>query len=87
MTAQSGAAIPRSAWKVLAATGLDLLTEPDLRKAIRDEFDKRTAGKPYKSLNDLEAPPEGALDAQERSHYECCIHAAMAHFGIKDAVS
>ena len=32
---------------VLAATGLDLLTEPDLLKAVRDEFDKRTAGKPY----------------------------------------
>ena len=73
--------------KVLAATGIDLLTEPDLLKAVRDEFDKRTAGKPYKSLNDLETPPEGVLDTQERSHYECCIHAAMEHFGIKDTGS
>ncbi|MHC4178981.1 MAG: hypothetical protein ACYSWU_15820 [Planctomycetota bacterium] len=72
---------------VLAATGLDLLTEPDLLKAVRDEFDKRTAGKPYKSLNELQTPPEGILDAQERSHYECCIHAAMEHFGIEEAVS
>jgi aminobenzoyl-glutamate utilization protein B len=70
--------------KVLAATGLDLLTEADLLKAIREEFDKRTAGKPYKSLNDFEKPPEGALDAQERHHYECCIHAAMEHFGIEE---
>jgi aminobenzoyl-glutamate utilization protein B len=73
--------------KVLAATGIDMLTEPDLFKAVRDEFDKRIAGKPYKSLNDLEAPPEGALDAQERHHYECCIHTAMEHFGIKENAS
>jgi aminobenzoyl-glutamate utilization protein B len=73
--------------KVLAATGLDLLTEPDLLKAIRDEFDKRTAGKPYKSLNDSKTNPQGKLAGQERSHYECCIHAAMEHFGIEESTS
>ncbi len=90
-TATNGMSIGRKAGlhaaKVLAATGLDLLTEPDLLKAIRDDFDKRTAGKPYKSLNDTKASPRGKLDMQERSHYECCIHAAMEHFGIEEAVS
>jgi aminobenzoyl-glutamate utilization protein B len=68
----------------LAATGLDLLTEPDLLKAIRDEFDKRRAGKPYKTLNDSKTNPQGNLSDEDIKHYECCIHAAMEHFGIKE---
>jgi aminobenzoyl-glutamate utilization protein B len=72
---------------VIAATGIDLLTEPDLLKAVRDEFDKRTAGKPYKTLNESKTNPQGELSGQERSHYECCIHAAMEHFGIEEPVS
>jgi aminobenzoyl-glutamate utilization protein B len=70
--------------KVLAATGLDLMTERDLLQSIRDEFDRRIEGKPYESLNELTAPVQGRLDSKERSHYECCIHTAMEHFGIKD---
>jgi aminobenzoyl-glutamate utilization protein B len=72
--------------KVLAATGLDLMTEPDLVKNIQQEFNRRIADKPYKSLNELAAPVQGKLDSQERSQYECCIHAAMEHFGIKGSV-
>jgi len=72
---------------VVAATGLDMLTKPDLLKAVRDEFDKRTDGKPYKSLNESKTNPQGKLVGQERSHYECCIHAAMEHFGIEEPVS
>jgi aminobenzoyl-glutamate utilization protein B len=87
-TATNGMSIGRKASlhaaKVLAATGLDLLTEPDLLKAIRDEFDKRTAGKPYKSLNESKTNPQGKMEGQERHHYECIIHAAMEHFGIKE---
>jgi aminobenzoyl-glutamate utilization protein B len=90
-TATNGMSIGRKgslhAAQVLAATGLDLLTEPDLLKAVRDEFDKRTAGKPYKTLNESKTNPLGKLAGQERSHYECCIHAAMEHFGIKESVS
>jgi aminobenzoyl-glutamate utilization protein B len=71
---------------VVAATGLDMLTKPDLLKAVRDEFDKRTDGKPYKSLNESKTNPQGKLVGQERSHYECCIHAAMEHFGIEEPV-
>jgi aminobenzoyl-glutamate utilization protein B len=73
--------------KVLAATGLDLMTEPDLLKGIRDEFDRRVLGQPYKTLNELAAPVEGTLGHEERSQYECRLHAAMEHFGIKEAVS
>ena len=69
---------------VLAATGLDLLTEPDLLKAIRDEFDERRAGKEYKSLCDSKTNPQGNLSDPDIKHYECCIHAAMEHFGIKE---
>jgi hypothetical protein len=64
-----------------------MLTKPDLLKAVRDEFDKRTDGKPYKSLNESKTNPQGKLVGQERSHYECCIHAAMEHFGIEEPVS
>ena len=69
---------------VLAATGLDLLTDPKLLTAAREEFAKRTAGKSYKSLNELESPIGGTLEAEERHEYECCIHAAMEHFGVKE---
>ena len=72
---------------VTAATGLDLLTEPELLKAARAEFDKRTGGKPYKSLNVLDAPPAGAMEDKDRDDYECCIHGAMEHFGIKENAS
>ncbi len=73
--------------KVLAATGLDLLTKPDLVKDIKAEFDKRKAGKEYKSMNVLPTPPGGIMDAGTRHHYECCIHAVMEHFGIEEPAS
>jgi aminobenzoyl-glutamate utilization protein B len=75
-----------AAAKTLAATGLDLLTEPELIKAAREEFDQRTGGKPYKSLNELDAPPGGRLDEVALEDYECCIHGAMEHFDIKENV-
>jgi aminobenzoyl-glutamate utilization protein B len=87
-TASNGMSIGRKAGlhasHVLAATGLDLLTKPELLKAVRAEFDKRTGGKPYKSLNVLKAPPGGKMDLQHRHAYECCIHAVMEHFGIEE---
>jgi len=87
-TATNGMSIGQKATlhaaKVLAATGLDLLTEPDLLKAIRTEFDKRIEGKPYKTLNEFETNPRGNLSDENINNYECCIHAAMEHFGIKE---
>ena len=71
---------------VLAATGLDLLTDPNQLSAAREDFAKRTAGKSDKSLNELKSPIGGTLDAEERHEYECCIDAAMEHFGIKEEV-
>ncbi|HLI70490.1 MAG TPA: amidohydrolase [Ktedonobacteraceae bacterium] len=38
-----------NAARVLAATGLDILTDPDLRQAARADFQRRTRGKPYVS--------------------------------------
>jgi aminobenzoyl-glutamate utilization protein B len=35
--------------RVLALTGIDLLTQPELLKLAREDFVKRTGGKPYKS--------------------------------------
>jgi len=70
--------------KVLAATGLDLLTKPELLKEIKAEFEKRKAGHEYKSMNVLKTPPGGKLDREDRHHMDCCIHAAMEHFGIEE---
>ena len=35
--------------RVLAATGVDILTDPDLRQAARADFQRRTTGNPYAS--------------------------------------
>ena len=72
---------------VLAAMGLDLLTQPDLLKAAKAEFDKRTEGKPYKSLNVEKAPPGGQMDLEHRHHFDCVIHSVMEHFGVKEPVN
>jgi aminobenzoyl-glutamate utilization protein B len=68
--------------QVLAAMGLDLLTQPELLASAKAEFEKRTGGKPADSLCESDAPPAGHL--KNRHHYECVIHAAMEHFGIKE---
>ena len=69
---------------VLAATGLDLITDSNLLKKAKEEFEKKRAGKPYKTLNDVKKSPAGKLSDKDLAHYECCIHAAMEHFGIKE---
>jgi len=70
--------------KVLAATGLDLLTDPDLLQAVKDDFVKQLNGRIYKTLNDSETNPLSKLDASEMHNFECCIHSAIEHFGIKE---
>ena len=52
--------------------------------AAKDEFEKQRAGKPYKTLNEFETSPSGKLSDKDLAHYECAIHAAMEHFGIKE---
>jgi aminobenzoyl-glutamate utilization protein B len=53
ITAQSGMSIGHKglifASKVIAASGLDLLTKPSLLKAVRDEWEERLAGRVYKT--------------------------------------
>jgi len=87
-TACNGMSIGRKAnlhaAKVLAATGLDLLTDANLLRSIRDEFEKRTQGTTYKTLNEHKTNPLGKLGDSDTKHYECCIHAAAEHFGIKE---
>ncbi len=90
-TACQGMSIGRKATlhaaKVLAATGLDLLTDPDFLKAVQDDFVQQLNGRTYKTLNDSETNPLGKLDTSEMKDYECCIHTAMEHFGIKEQQS
>jgi aminobenzoyl-glutamate utilization protein B len=62
-TACHGMSIGRKATlnaaKVLATTGLDLLTDPDFLKAVGDDFVKQLNGRSYESLNDFETSPPG----------------------------
>lgn len=87
-TACHGMSIGRKATlgaaKVLATTGLDLLSDPGFLKAVQDDFAKQLNGRKYKSLNEFATSPLGKLDIEETKHFECCIHAAMEHFGIKE---
>lgn len=70
--------------KVMAATGLDLLTDPELLQATKDDFVKQLNGQTYQSLNDFEKNPLGVLDDAERHEDECALHAALEHFGISE---
>jgi len=70
--------------KVLAATGLDLLTEPGLLKAVKDDFVKQLRGRTYKCMNDSATNPLGKLAPSEAHEYECCIHAVVEHFGLEE---
>ena len=87
-TASNGMSIGRRAThhaaKVLAATGLDLLTDPDLLGATKDDFVKQLDGRSYTSLNDYDKNPLGKLDEAEKHQYDCAIHAALEHFGISE---
>jgi aminobenzoyl-glutamate utilization protein B len=90
-TACNGMSIGRKAViqaaHVLAAMGLDLVTQPDLLKASRAEFARRTNGKPYQSINVEKAPPGGHLDLEHHHHFDCLIHSAMEHFGADQRAS
>mmetsp|Transcript_23508 Transcript_23508/g.62280 ORF Transcript_23508/g.62280 Transcript_23508/m.62280 type:complete len:506 (-) Transcript_23508:187-1704(-) len=72
-----------AAMKVLACTGIDYLTNPDLLKEAKEDFEKHTKGLTYKSLNETETPQLGVLEGSARSHYACCIHMAAEYFDAK----
>ena len=50
-----------AASEVLARTALDLLTDADLRTSARRDFERRTAGRPYRSLLTAEQTQPDAL--------------------------
>lgn len=53
-------ALPVTAAKVLALAGMDLLTDPEFRKQVRADFEKRTQGLTYKSpIPDIVKEPVG----------------------------
>jgi aminobenzoyl-glutamate utilization protein B len=72
---------------VMAAMGLDLMTDSKLLSDAKAEFDQRRGGREYKSINEAKSPEEGRLDLKHRSHLECVIHSTMDHFGIDEPVS
>ena len=72
---------------VLAAMGLDLVSDPNLLSSAKAEFDKRTGGKAYKSINVDKTPPGRKMDLEHRHHFDCVIHSAMEHFGIEEPAS
>ena len=59
--------------QVLAATGLDLFTDAELRTAARDEFDKRTGGRPYQSLCEGDAPIGGHRPEYHDGHDQALV--------------
>ncbi|MBY6016188.1 amidohydrolase [Ferrimonas balearica] len=87
-TACNGMSIGRKAGlqaaKVMAAQGLELMTNPALIDAAKAEFEKQKGGETYRSLNDVESNPRGSLDTDQIAHFECCLHAAMEHFGVDE---
>jgi len=57
-----------AAAKVLALTGMDILTDPELRKQMKADFDKRTEGFVYKApIPDIIKEPIGLPD--EMRHF------------------
>lgn len=72
--------------KVMAATGWELLSNPVLLEAVKAEFSRQLNGRTYQSLNDSPSNSGGRLDDAERHQYDCCIHAAIEHFGIKEHI-
>ncbi|QLE83714.1 amidohydrolase [Shewanella sp. Scap07] len=84
-TACNGMSIGRKAGlqaaHVLAAQGLELMTDPQLMAQVKAEFEKQKGGQEYVSLNDYEENPRGKLNDAQLSNYECCLHTAMEQFG------
>jgi aminobenzoyl-glutamate utilization protein B len=64
--------------KILAATGLDILTDAALREAATKEWTERTGGKPYRSLNQLDAPIGGHFVGEHYHEGHDAVLAAVA---------
>lgn len=83
-TASNGMSIGRKgaikAAHILAATGLDLLTDAELRSAALAEFNERTGGKPYECLCEQDAP----IGGHRPEHHEGHDQALMGISGMDD---
>jgi aminobenzoyl-glutamate utilization protein B len=84
-TACNGMSIGRKASlqavRVLAAQGLELMTNKALLAAAKAELINKRGNSEYVSLNDNKENPLGRLDDKQRAHYESCLSAAMKKFG------
>lgn len=67
---------------VLAAQGLELMTNTHLLERVKAEFENKKAGREYVSLNDTVTNPRGILNDEQVHHYECCLHTALEHLGV-----
>ncbi|GAL34961.1 aminobenzoyl-glutamate utilization protein B [Vibrio maritimus] len=85
-TACNGMSIGRKAGlqaaHVMAAQGLELLTNSQLLKDVTAEFEKNKNGQEYVSLNDTDYNPRGILNDEQLTNYDCCLHTALEHFGL-----
>jgi len=68
---------------VMAATGLELMTDPQLLKEAKEAFEKQKGGTEYETLNDFETNPQGTLSHEDLESYECVIDLAAEHFGME----
>ncbi|MBY5993154.1 amidohydrolase [Ferrimonas balearica] len=82
-TACNGMSIGRKAGlraaNVLAAQGLELMTDPALLAKVKADFEQKKGGREYVSLNDSETNPRADDSDAQLAHYECCLHTALEH--------
>ena len=75
-----------TASKVLALTGIDLLTDVELRKQAKADFDKRTEGFTYKSpIPDIIKEPSGLPDEMRHYGTRSQLKATILKSGLDDS--
>ncbi|MGZ9899981.1 amidohydrolase [Shewanella gaetbuli] len=67
---------------VMAAQGLELMTNQTLLEQVKEEFEHNKHGQEYVSLNDTLENPRGRLSEEKLANYDCCLHSALEHFGL-----
>lgn len=70
--------------KVLAATGLELFTDPGFLNSVQDDFVKQVGGRTYKTLNYQDKNPLGKLDRTELHQLDCCVRITLEYFGVNE---
>jgi aminobenzoyl-glutamate utilization protein B len=63
--------------EVMTATGYDILTDPDLLNAAKEDFEQRSEGKPYKNLCENDKPAGGhRSNAMHEGHDQALVELA-----------